>query len=127
MVEDDPAIIAQMVNLGPTQVRTLIQSGSWPTHLNQTAVRWLAEQEREAERLREASQAEQTAIARAAKDAAERASTAAERAAAAAERQALAAEKANTRATIALAIAAISIIATIISVLVTHWDAIHAR
>lgn len=64
----------------------------------------------------DASQAEQMAIVREAKDAAALASEAAQRAATAAERQATAAERANISATIALAIAIASIVTTTLGI-----------
>jgi hypothetical protein len=102
--------------------------------------------DQEARTRNDASQSEQTEIAREAKNAAVLAASAAKEAAAAADRQAVAvdrqadaadrkaeaaeraaaaAETANRRATIALAIAIISIIATVVGIIVTHKDAVH--
>jgi hypothetical protein len=124
MVSENDQIIARLEQLGPNQVRTLMQSGGLPTGWNVRIVEWLAVKDREERRLSDSSQAEQVAIARAASSAAERAAAAAERASVAAERQAVAAERANARATIALAIAIISIIATVIGMIVVHFDSI---
>jgi hypothetical protein len=124
-----PADEAQFIKrpLGETQVRLRLPTGGWAPALEPIVIAWLAEKEREAARLSEASQAEQIEIARTASLAAQRAATAAERASAAAERQATAAERANTKATIALAIAIISMIATAvitaIGIWITHSDA----
>ena len=107
---DEESIIAQMEEKGEKQVRLLIASGGWPTHLNLIATKWLKEKDQELERLRSTFNSEQIAIARSAKDAAVLASQAAARAADAAERQACAAEKANIRATIALIIAMLAAI-----------------
>jgi hypothetical protein len=106
----DPVIRAQMEKTGAPQVRLMVGSGNWPTHLIPQATEWLNEKAQEEERLNEAANAAQAALA--------------SRAAAAAERQAAAAESANTRATIALIIAIISIIATAISIWISHVDAV---
>jgi hypothetical protein len=111
------AIIAHLEKLGENQVRLLLSTGRFPVAQHWVIYEWLATKDQEAERLREASQAEQAANARFASNAAERAS-------AAAERQATAAERANTSANIALVIAIISIIATIIGISIVHRDAI---
>jgi hypothetical protein len=139
-------IVAQLERHGEAQVRLLIASGQYPTPLNRIALKWLAEKDQEARTRNDASQSEQTEIAREAKNAAVLAASAAKEAAAAADRQAVAvdrqadaadrqaeaaeraaaaAETANRRATIALAIAIISIIATVVGIIVTHKDAVH--
>jgi hypothetical protein len=136
--EDERQFIQRLETLGVTEVRLKLPIGGWAPALEPIVTKWLADKEREAERSREASQAEQIEIARSASNAAERAAAAAERASAAAERQAAAsqrqaeaadrqaeaADRANTRATIALAIAIISIIATVSGMAVVHLDAI---
>ena len=116
-------VIARLEELGPNQVRTLMNSGNILTGWNVGIVmKWLAEKDQEEKRLNASSLAEQIEIARVASRAADRAALAAERASDAAERQASAAERANTRATIALTIAAISITATIIDIVITRFD-----
>jgi hypothetical protein len=124
MVSENDQIIARLEQLGPNQVRALMQSGGLPTGWNVRIAEWLAIKDQEERRLSTSSQAEQIEIARAASGAAERAADAAERASVAAERQAVAAERANTRATIALIIAIISIIATVSGMIVVHFDTI---
>jgi hypothetical protein len=125
--EQERQFIRRLESLGEMQVKLMLSSGGWAPALEPTVLNWLSEKDREAARLREASQAEQIEIAREASIAAQRAAAAAERASAAAERQATAAERANTRATIALVIAIISIIATTvvaaIGIWITHGDA----
>jgi Arc/MetJ-type ribon-helix-helix transcriptional regulator len=106
---------AQFAQMGVNQVRTQVAGNRYSNDLLRAAIKWLHEKDQEADRLSDASQAEQTEIARSAKDAAWAAARAAERAAAAAE-------KANTRATIALIIATVSIIATAIGIVVVHYD-----
>lgn len=114
--EIDPAIVAQLEQMGAPQVRTML-----PTYsglLRGQAIAWLRQKDQEAER--DAKDATSRASA-----AAERAAEAAERAATAAERQADAAERANRKATTALAIATASIIATAVGIWVTHRDTEH--
>jgi cysteinyl-tRNA synthetase len=113
----DPVIRAQMERTGAPQVRLMVGSGNWPSHLILQATEWLHEKAQEEERLNEAANAAQAALARDANEAASRAARAA-------ERQATAAESANARATIALIIAIISIIATAISIWISHVDAV---
>ena len=113
MNNDLAAWRARFEQIGVNQVRSQLPLWSGKIHL--AAIEWLAEKDQESLRLSESSQAEQTEIARSAKDAAWAAARAAERAA-------TAAEKANTRATIALIIAVASIIASIIGVIVVHHD-----
>ncbi|MDR3472551.1 MAG: hypothetical protein P4M09_12800 [Devosia sp.] len=71
--EADPTIIAQLEGYGPVQVRTLMQSGNWPSHLSLMATKWLAQKDQEErereEALRareEASRAEEIKLARSA-------------------------------------------------------------
>jgi hypothetical protein len=67
---DDDAIIAQLEECGEAQVRTLLQSGGFPTHLNLRAIKWLAAKDQESRRLSDASQASQIRAALSAKNAA---------------------------------------------------------
>jgi uncharacterized protein (DUF1697 family) len=114
MNQNDPQftsdIRAQLEKHGAAQVRTLIQSGNWPTNLTPIALEWLKEKDQEAERLTAASQSEMA-------DAASRAATAAERAAAAAEAQARTARHALITAIAATLIAAIALIVSIFGAL----------
>jgi hypothetical protein len=132
--DQERAYIADLKQTGRTQVRSDLDHGRISPALVYIASKWLAEEEREDERRREAFNSEQAEAAARAATAAERAAAAAERAsaatdrqAAAAERAATAAERANIRATIALIIAIISIVATVImasiGIWVTHNDA----
>ena len=113
---DDDAVIRRLNELGYYQVKHLYSTGGLPTGWNLTITHWLAEQEREAERLNSVAKDREAS-------AAERAATAAERASAAAERQAIAAERANKTAKIALTIAIISITITVLGMAVVHFDA----
>lgn len=106
---DEAEIIAQMEKLGEAQVRLLVNSGQWPTHLNRTALKWLSEKDRVSAQKRLETEGKQTELAASANDAAWTSAKAAERAAAAAEAQAAEARLANTRATLALIIAAVSL------------------
>ena len=114
MNQHDPQFIseirAQLAKHGAAQVRTLMQTGGWPTHLNLIALEWLKEKDQEVERLTTSSQAEMAATA-------SRAATAAERAAAAAEAQARTAKHALITAIAATIIAAIALIVSILGVL----------
>jgi hypothetical protein len=101
---DDKSIVGYLETLGEPQVRRLMSDGGMPPNTHSAALRWLSEIDRESERIREASQAEQLEIARSAKDAAWAAARAAERA--------------NTRATIAIVIA----IASAIIAIVIPWS-----
>jgi hypothetical protein len=53
---DDEKIIAQLEQHGEAQVRLLISSGSFPTHLNTLAVKWLKQKDEEAQQRSEAYQ-----------------------------------------------------------------------
>ena len=123
MTLENDVILARLEQLGPSAVRTMMQTGGFPTGWQVRIVEWLAQKDQEEQRLAASSQVEQMEIARSASTAAERAASAAERASMAAERQATAAERANTRATIALAIAIISIIVSAIGIWLPYWEA----
>jgi hypothetical protein len=112
---DDSAQIATFEKMGEAAVRLHVNNAGFSQTIHRLAINWLAQKDQESARLIEASQAEQTEIARSSKDAAWAAARAAERAA-------TAAEKANTRAIIALAIAATSIAGTIVNIWLVHRD-----
>jgi hypothetical protein len=120
---NEKQMFAEFDRKGEPEVRLLMANHRFNLEWEMAAIKWLSAKSQEAGRLRDASDAEQIEIARAASKAAERSAVAAERASAAAERQAAAAERANTRATIALAIAIISILATAFNIWVAHRDA----
>lgn len=111
---------ARFEQLGPEQVRTMMQSGGILQHQYAFALEWLAEKDQDFARQKEASKSEQVEIARSAKDAAWAAARAAERAA-------IAAENANKRATIALIIAAISIAVTLYTSWVSHTESVRSQ
>jgi hypothetical protein len=118
-VDDEAAILNELKQLGEVEVRHRLATNQFSLAYHPSALRWIEDLDRaadeESERRKDASQAEQTEIARSAKDAAWLAARAAERAA-------TAAEKATTRATIALVIAAISIAATVVGIFIVHRD-----
>jgi hypothetical protein len=120
-VDEEAAILAEIKQLGETEVRQLLATNQFTWAYHEPALRWIEELDRaaaeESERRRDASQAEETEIARSVKDAAWAAARAAERAA-------IAAEKAKTRATTALIIAAISIVATLTGIFIVHQNSI---
>jgi hypothetical protein len=111
--------IKQLERMGVERTKSELDNGRIsPTWFHLTSS-WLSQQERLAQVRRDASNAEQIALAR-------RASEAAERAATAAELQATEARRANRRATIALVIAiasmAVSAIVAAIGIWITHMD-----
>jgi hypothetical protein len=110
MSDPKQQIIDRMEQLGPAQVRLLVQSGGLPSGWEIHAVEWLAKKDQEERRTTTSVIAEQTEIARSA--------------VAAAERQAIAAESANTRATWALVISIISIVITVVGLLLVHFDTV---
>jgi hypothetical protein len=67
---DDEAQLAQLEKLGEAQVRLMISSGGFPTHLNVMALGWLSEKDQESRRRNEASQSSQMRTALSAKKAA---------------------------------------------------------
>jgi hypothetical protein len=105
---------AQLEGMGVQLVRSELERGKIPPHWVHLTATWLSSKDKEAEAQREASNSEQTELAR-------RASEAADRAATAAELQPVEARRANKRATIALAIAIVSIIATTVGTAVSIW------
>ena len=125
--EEHQRFIADLERRGVNQVRSELERGTLSPAAVHPASAWLAEKDKEDERRKEASNAEQMELARRASDAAERAAEAAERSAVAAEREATAVEKANKRATLALVIAIVSIIATGIGIWTNHRDAQHDK
>ena len=64
--DEDAELLAQMQRLGASQVRTLIESGQWPTHFSQRALSWLAREEAGERSRNDASQASQMRVARSA-------------------------------------------------------------
>jgi len=117
--------IAHLDKIGVDEVRLQVNTGSFATALQLTAVKWLAKKDQEATRSAIVTSEKQQEIATSAKDAAwaaalaaKSAASEAERQATAAERQARAAESANTRATIALIISIVSIAVTIVIAIV---------
>jgi hypothetical protein len=111
-VDDEAEILNELKQLGEAEVRHRLATNQFSLAYHPSALRWIEELDRaadeESERRKDASQAEQTEIARSAKDAAWAA--------------ARAAEKANIRATMALIIAAISIAATVVGIFIVHRD-----
>lgn len=107
------AIRKQMEQYGAGVLRTMLESGQWPSALNHYAWDWLKEKDQEAERLTADSQAGMAATA-------SRAAAAAERAAAAAESQADTASRALNWAKIANAIAAVAVTISIYAALHSH-------
>jgi hypothetical protein len=93
---DDNEQLARFEEMGEDAVRILAYTKRFTTPNQRLAIKWLAQKDQESERRKEASQAEQIAIARSAKDAAWEA--------------ARAANKANTIAATAVAMAIIAII-----------------
>ena len=93
---DDNEQLARFEEMGEDAVRILAYTQRFTTPNQRLAIKWLAQKYQELERRREASQAEQIAIARSAKDAAWEA--------------ARAAKKANTIAIIAVTMAIVAII-----------------
>jgi hypothetical protein len=101
--------IARLEEMGPTQVRKLLDIHEISDGYVFVTSQWLAGKDRELEAKEAASKAEQMSLMR-------RASTAA-------ELQATEARRANTRATIALVIAIISIIVSAIGIWMPYWSA----
>ena len=111
-MENEHEQFRRFEEMGEKKVRLLLETKQLNRTVTLLAVEWLAPKDQELVRLREASQAEQTEIARSDKDAAWAA--------------ARAAQKANTTATIALVIATISAIAAIVSMWIVHVDSMKA-
>ena len=61
---------ARLESLGAAQVRTMLQSGGFPTQDHVSIVEWLAEKDQEERRRNDASQTEMSQTARSAKNAA---------------------------------------------------------
>ena len=107
----DPAVRARMEEFGVAQMRLLLSNGGWAPSLHPAALEWLAEKDRELQRLTEASAAEQMELAR-------EANLIARDASASAARSAEAAKTNNIIATIALIVAAMAIAISIVAIFV---------
>jgi hypothetical protein len=55
---DDADFIARLEKYGANQVRTMLLSGGFPIAYNLAVIGWLSKKDQEAERLREATEAE---------------------------------------------------------------------
>lgn len=114
--------LAELNDMGEQTVRDLLANGRASSTKTLWAQQWLDEIDQERsdalDAKREASQSEQTEIARSARDAAWSAADAAREAATAAREQALAAKTANTIATVALIAAIIAMAISIIGLFV---------
>ena len=95
-MDDDSEQLARFEEMGEDAVRILAYTQRFTTKNQRLAIKWLAQKYQELERRREASQTEQTDIARSAKDAAWEAGRVA--------------KKANTIAIIAVTMAIVAII-----------------
>lgn len=102
---------ARMEELGVAQMRLLLSNGGWPPGLQNDAIQWLAEKDRETVRLQQATESEQMAIAR-------ESNLIAREAAASAARSAEAARTNNIIATFALIAAIIAIAISVFSIFV---------
>jgi hypothetical protein len=107
--EQERQWIAKLEEMGPTQVRRLLDRHEISNGFVFISAQWLADRDRKAESREEASKAEQMALMR--------------RASIAAESQASEARRANTRATIALIMAIISIAVSTIGIWLPYWQA----
>lgn len=104
--EQEAGMIREFGKMGPTQLWERLKNGGISLPFHSLANRWLADKERESERRKEASQAEQIEIARSAAEAAWEA--------------ARAARNANKIATAAIVAAAIAIIISVFSLFGWH-------
>ena len=126
------AWIRQFEELGVVQVRLMVQSSGFPTHMNIHAAEWLAKKARESHAQSEAARAEDLEISRSARDAAreaneiasaanslaESANTIARVASASAARSADAARTNNKIAAAALIAAVAAVIISMVSIFI---------